>query len=239
MKKIIILGLFSFIFTSCQSQFWKEPIRGNHQVVTKTKEVGDFNGIAITGSYEVILQKGKEGKLQITADENLLPIIETYVKGRKLYIRTNKKFDIKKYTHLQVIVPVEDIDKISITGSGSVNSDSPWPFEDIKLSITGSGKIDLDLKSDQVKASVTGSGGIYLQGTAQEASFSVTGSGSVYAQNLKADEAKARITGSGQIKLRAISQLDANVTGSGDIIYLGTPEHIKSKVLGSGSIYGK
>jgi len=239
MKKILILGLFSLMFTNCQSQFWRESIRGNKNIVKENRKVGNFDGIFITGSYEVVLQKGKEGKLQIQADENLLPIIETYVKGNKLYIKTNKKFEIKKFTSLKVLLPIEDIDKISITGSGTVSSNTLWNFEDLKLSITGSGNIDLNLKSNQIKASVTGSGSIHLQGTSQNVSYSITGSGGIYAQNLNADEAKARVTGSGQIKVKAIAYLDANVTGSGDIIYIGNPERLKSKILGSGSIYTK
>jgi hypothetical protein len=239
MKKILSL-LILFAFSNINAQFWKNDISGNGNVVNRTRSIGNFDQILITGSFEVSLVKGYSGKIELITDENLLQVIETYVSKHKLYIKINSKFNLKRYTKLSITLPVDDVEGISISGSARVKSTSTFDWSTIKLNVLGSGSIDLSLHSSIIKAFVTGSGNIILQGKSDKVSCKVTGSGSIIGRELISNKAEIAVTGSGDIYIKSpVDKLKASVTGSGNIYYYGTPETITSKTLGSGSIIQK
>ena len=49
-------------------------------------------------------------------------------------------------------------------------------------------------------------------------------------------EALTKVYGSGDATVRASEQLDASVTGSGDVHYSGNPPKVRKNVTGSGGI---
>ena len=236
MKKLALLLILLTFQANAQFWFNKENIKGNGQVITEKRTIGNFSGIKITGAYKVKIVEGTEGKIMLTTDENLLPVIETYVDGDELVIKTNKKFNIKRYTELSITIPVEDISKIKITGSAAVRGMQKFHWKNLDLYVTGSGSIKLDIDNNELSAYVTGSGNIELTGKTQFVEEYVTGSGTINSEKLQAEKVKAYVTGSGDIYLYVKTRLKANVTGSGDIFYTGDPEFLKTKVLGSGRI---
>lgn len=238
MKKIIIISIL-LIATQIQAQFWKDAIKGNGKLDTEQRKVSDFNKLVVTGPFDVLLLPNSDGKISITADENLLPVIETFVKNGKLIIRFNKEIEVRKYTKLYVVVPVEELKKISLTGSGSVKNQQLIDWDEVSLSVTGSGDIRLKVQMNYIKASVTGSGEIYLTGKADATKLNVTGSGEIDAKNLKTLKSEILLTGSGDIYVDVSDSLKAKVLGSGDLYYYTEPEYIKVNSLGSGDVIDK
>jgi hypothetical protein len=53
---------------------------------------------------------------------------------------------------------------------------------------------------------------------------------------MKAQKARCRVSGSGNIALNVSKELDASISGSGDIRYSGNPPSVRTKVSGSGDI---
>lgn len=57
---------------------------------SETREVGSFDGIEISGNFEVELYNGKEGKLELTGSDDQLENIITEVENNRLKIRIKK-----------------------------------------------------------------------------------------------------------------------------------------------------
>ena len=64
---------------------------------------------------------------------------------------------------------------------------------------------------------------IMLNGTADQANYHVSGSGDLSASKLKAQQVEASVAGSGDITCHATDLLKANISGSGEIGYAGSP----------------
>ncbi len=236
-KTLLLILLWSVTYT--QAQFWKKKISGNGQVTTETRKVSSYDKITVTGAFKVKIVPGEPGIIKVTADENLLEYIETYTKGSKLVIRVNPEFTIRHYSKLAVEVPADYLSRITLTGSGKVFNQSAFDWNNLKLVMTGSGKMEIDSEVKHLEATLTGSGNIDLSGKTDTAEYVLTGSGDINAKNLAAQEVKATLTGSGNIYLQAIKRLNARIMGSGDVIYYGEPENLKSKTFGSGDIIFK
>lgn len=233
----LILSLLVITITSCNAQ-WGKTIKGNGNITTITRTTSDYNAIKLAGWMDFILVKGTEGTITIEGEENLLDYIITESKNGDLVIKTENNINLKPSGNktIKITIPFEDIDKVSLSGSGDVISKALIKSNNFEAKVSGSGDVTLDVDSDNVEASVTGSGDLTLTGNTTNLQVNVTGSGDFHGERLQADNTEAKVTGSGDIVVYAKKNLKARVTGSGDIEYKGNPEKVDTKVTGSGDI---
>ncbi|MDD7913070.1 head GIN domain-containing protein [Polaribacter ponticola] len=238
-KKIILTSIILTVSLSLNAQDWwgnSKKIKGNGNVVKVKRTTSDYDGIGVGGSFDVILVKGKEGKITIEGEENIIPYIETEVKGNTLRVKYRKNINIRTTKKLVVTITYEDIEKVSLGGSGNITNEGIIKSNDFKVSLGGSGNITLQIDADEVSSNIGGSGNIKLSGNSNELNCSIAGSGSIKAYELRTDKLYANIAGSGSIKTTVKSKIKAKVVGSGSIYYKGNPSHIDSKSVGSGDI---
>ena len=236
-NKQIILGLlavFTMLFNSEKAM--AQRVKGNGHVVEITRLVKNFDGIYVSGGFDVELVPGKEGPVRISAEENLLPYLETVVEDGKLKLRWQKNTSISTRKGVKITVNVEKINKLVLTGSADITTKMALRSDMMSLKVTGSGDMDIELNVDRLEASVSGSGDMELKGTAQKIEAGVTGSGDLDALNLRTNEAKVRVSGSGSLKITVTDKLVARVSGSGDVFYKGNPEIEDINVSGSGEV---
>ncbi|MBT2161682.1 head GIN domain-containing protein [Zobellia barbeyronii] len=240
MKNWIVLGLV-LVSASCPAQ-WGKGIKGNGNIVSIERSVGDYESIAISGSFDIDLVSGSEGALIVKGEENLLEYIVTEVENGKLVIRVEKGVYLKPSIHkggIHVQVPVESIDALSLSGSGDIVGHTTLKTADFKTSMSGSGDITLDVDTEALTASMSGSGDMNLSGNTRDFKATISGSGDIKAYDLNADNVEATVSGSADIKVTANEKLKARVSGSGDIHYRGNPKKVDTKTSGSGDISGE
>src|SRR5436190_8630480 len=204
----VIVGILTFAGCS-----FVNPTGGSGHVISETRNVSGFDSVSLDGEGELVVdQNGAEG-LTITADDNLLPLITSEVKGNRLIL------SVKPGTHID---PSREI----------VFKLSAKNLKD--ASIAGSGAVDLkNIQTDALRVELAGSADITAAGSADHLDLTISGSGKYLGSNLKAKDAKVNIAGSGDVTLTASETLDATVAGSGDIKYYGDPR-VTQHVFGSG-----
>lgn len=212
-----------------------ETARGNGVMKTETRQVTGFTGVGLSVPGKLEVKLGPTESVTIEADENLLALIETTVKGGELEIRPirrNLNFDAKA---IRIVVQAKSIDSLSIGGSGSISAEQLRGGK-MKLDIGGSGSIDVKrLDAERLEIAIGGSGDIKAAGAVKSVAVSIGGSGDVTAQNLVADNADVTIAGSGDTSIAVRTKLDVTIVGAGAVSYWGDPQ-LKRTVLGSGSI---
>ncbi len=110
MKKLIITSIIFTMSLSVNAQSWwnSKKVRGNGNVTTETRSTSDYEGVSFGGSFDVVLVKGKEGKITIKGEENLLKYIETEVKRGVLKIKVKKGVNLRMTRKMVVTVPYQD-----------------------------------------------------------------------------------------------------------------------------------
>ncbi len=238
MKNLLSLSLVVLLTTSCTAQ-WGNRIRGNGNMTTIERSVGEYDGVSVSGWFDVDLVDGREGELTLRGEENLLEYLVTEVKNGKLVIKVERGYNLKPSTWkegIRITVPVESINAVSLSGSGDIVGKTTIKSSNFKTAMSGSGDITLDIQSDSMTASMSGSGDITLSGSTGTFEASVSGSGDIKAYNLEAEIVDATVSGSADIKVTAKEKLKARVSGSGDISYRGNPQKVDTKTSGSGDI---
>lgn len=238
MKHLLSLSLIVLMTTNCTSQ-WGKKINGNGKTVSIERSVGDYDGISISGWFDVDLVDGNEGNLVLKGEENILEHIITEVEDGKLVIKIEKGYNLKPSNWKEgivITVPIEQIDAVILSGSGDIVGKKTIKSQNFKTTMSGSGDITLDVESNTMTASMSGSGDMNLSGRTGTFEATISGSGDIKAYDLEADNVEATVSGSANIKVTAREMLKARVSGSGDISYRGNPKKIDTKTSGSGDI---
>ena len=235
---ITMVSLF-FVSTTINAQYFQKKVKGNGAVTTITRNVSNYDEIGVAGSFEVTLVKGKEGEITIKSDENLLEYIVTEVKKGNLSIKTKKGYQLRSKQKIEITVPFNEIEGVSLAGSGNIYSNDEIKSNELKLSLAGSGNMDLKVSAKDLDTNIAGSGNMTLNGNTDDFECSIAGSGNLNGYNLKTSIANVKIAGSGNVKIDISNEVHAKIAGSGNVLYTGNPEIVKSKSVGSGSVKKK
>jgi hypothetical protein len=107
------------------------------------------------------------------------------------------------------------------------------------VTLSGSGNMTVGgLAAESFAVALTGSGQVSGDGAATRLEVSVAGSGLVQFTDVRAADVQAVVAGSGSISVTATERVDALVSGSGSILYGGSPHQVAKSIPGTGSITG-
>lgn len=223
-----------FLFSSCGfSQYGR--IEGEGPKVERDLDLSTIDGIALSINAEVTLTQGNTQGIRMVGQENILDNIETNVSGGTWKIKFKQR--ARDYDKVEIYITMAELEEISIAGSGSVTGKTPFRnLDDLELSIAGSGDITLDVEAEDIEFNDAGSGNGYLKGTADDLAVNIAGSGDFQGEDLQVRSCEASIAGSGNCKIRVSDAISANIVGSGDVVYYGNPDQVKSSSLGSGKL---
>lgn len=130
----------------------------------------------------------------------------------------------------------EDVE-VNRSGSGHIELDFKGPITSLSTKGSGSGVVRMKgVAAKKVFAELSGSGSVDLDGKTQSLKARGSGSGRVSAENLMASKVSAILSGSGRISVWATEELDASVSGSGNVVYKGSPALLNKTTSGSGKV---
>lgn len=217
----------------------QEQVKGDGKIVKEARQLESFDGIALAGPFELKLRQSDTQRVELEADSNLLPLVETRVvsgsKGKTLEVQVKKGYSVYSKQPLRIAVDAATLRRLAIAGSGKAEIDA-LKTDKVDFSVAGAGTVVApQLDAGTVKMSVAGAGDIRAGGKATELDVSIAGSGDVKAFELAGDEVKVSIAGSGDAQVQANKKLKVSIAGSGDVVYTGSAEPSTS-IAGSGSV---
>ena len=233
MKSLTAICVIALLM-SCSVGF--NSVKGSGNVVKENRSVECFTSVEAAGPMDVEIKTGSGYKVEVEADDNLVPYIVTRKEGRNLEIRLKDNVHIRSTNSIHVIVEMPALEAVVLSGSGSVKSSNlVTDPEKMKFTIAGSGNLFMEVKSPEVEVTVAGSGKATLKGETRDLEIHIGGSGDFLGEELKSEKAHISIGGSGNATVFASVDLNVSVAGSGNVIYRGSPR-ITQSIAGSGSV---
>lgn len=208
-------ALLTFALATAAAGALAATLTASGRAVTEDRAVAGFTGIALSLPGRVEVVQGATEGIRITADDNVLPEIESVVEGGTLKLRFSKRFTSVNNARIRVIVNAKAITSLAVAGSGDIHAPA--------------------LTAKRLSVNVAGSGDVRLAGRAEALDVSIAGSGDLDAGKLETQRASVSVAGSGDAVVWAREGLKVNIVGSGDIRYYGDPT-IQRSVVGSGSV---
>jgi hypothetical protein len=203
--------LFNFKFDVGNS------VSGSGKVATDKRDLKGFTSVDVSGVFQVEIVSGKDFSVEVQADDNILPLIETNVSGSTLQIDLKDKASTRSDMIVRITAP--NIERVETTGASKV---------------TASG-----IKNDSFSINTTGASKVYLTGETANLDIDVTGASMVDAEQLSAAIANIQASGASKINVNVSGELHSEATGASRIVYSGDPKTIDNHQSGASSISKK
>jgi Putative auto-transporter adhesin, head GIN domain len=203
------------LFTSCSLNLGGSGMRGSGIVKTESRQVAEFSSISFKSEGRVTVQQTGKESLTIHAEDNLLPLLESRVADRTLYLGTVNNTDINPTKTIEFVVEVKSLESLNINGVGSI---------EVK-----------NLQGKRLSISLDGVGSTTIAGSSDVLDLSLSGVGSFQGEKFKTKQATVRNSGVGSAVVNVSEQLNATVSGVGSIEYIGSPQ-VRESVRGIGII---
>ncbi len=225
-----VLALFAAAAAAAAS------ITGSGKPVTQARNVSGFTGNALGLPGRLELTQGDTESVLITADDNVLPEIESVVENATLKLRFRERALSTHRVRIQIKVTVRTLESLAVGGSGDIRS-GPLKAGKLTLAVSGSGDLGIaSAAATSLVVNISGSGNAKMNGGSVETlNASIAGSGDLDAAKLATRRTSVNVAGSGDACVWASDSLAVNVAGSGSIAYYGDPK-VSRTVVGSGSV---
>ncbi|MBO9731646.1 MAG: DUF2807 domain-containing protein [Chitinophaga sp.] len=228
---LLMIAIFSIILSSCT----KDNIDGSGHVVSETRSISPLTDVEVSGDFEVHLKQGVATSLGITAEDNIIGIVETGVRGNTLYIRIRDRKRLRRHLPIKIYVESPIFQRLQFDGSGTVDNQDTIRTSLFKYEVNGSGAGWLTLATGALNTTINGSGNMVLKGKADTHNSEINGSGNVDGAAMEVQKANITISGSGDHAAFVQQRLDVQIYGSGNVRYTGAAS-VVSNIMGSGKI---
>lgn len=189
-------------------------VRGSGVTAREHRDVEQFKGVDVGGIYQVELVAQKDFSVEVEADDNIVPLVKTYVSGGVLRIEGEKRFNSANPVIVRVSAPT--FESIEAAGACKVTA--------------------ADLKSQDLSIDTSGASKVSLSGQTAGLTIDVSGASSINAEELKSETATVDASGASSVSVFATSRINAEASGASKISYAGNPTSVEKHASGAGKV---
>jgi hypothetical protein len=198
------------------SRIW--PTTGSGAIVSEKRSVGAFGNLKLSTSARVVIRQGNRHSLEVEAEDNVQPLLQTYVDNGTLVVEDLKHF---KSSSAVVFITVRRIANLESTGSVAVQAEE-LNLPSLTLSMGGASAVHLRKVSiAKLHAELGGSSALKVSGTTNSFSAALGGSSIVQASEFEAKHVSVTGGGSSQAVVWAFDSLRIALGGSAGVSYYG------------------
>lgn len=246
MNKRTLLGLFMSVLLLGACNF--AGVQGSGRIISESRTVTAFNRVSICCGMQLTLKQGAPAALTITADDNILPNIESVISNSALTVRFKQSagtFGYRTTKPIQVNVTMPTVQGIDLSGGstaqagnletnalqltssgGSQATISTLNADTLTLDISGGGGATID-KLNGKTVSIQSSGGSQAHigaGVVTGQTIVTSGGGGYDAGGLQSETVNITMSGGGTATIWATETLNVQLNGGSTARYYGTPK---------------
>jgi len=237
---ILLITLMTVVFSSCNKENAPDCIQaaGDFKTVTRTLEA--FSSIELRDYLQIELCDAPDYYVEITAPGNLIPDIQTNVDNGRLKIENENTCNFvrsfKKRITVRICAP--SFPDIQNYGTGDIKCINRLECPLVSIdNRNAAGTIDLDVKVDSIHVSThTGVCDVNIKGESGETYLFSQGVGVIDARHLISANAFVNNSSINDVYVNTDGYFFAFIRYSGNIYYLGHPNHIDSDIREDGEL---
>ncbi len=216
LKRYKLIGCLaaSSLLASCFVNLGGE-LRSSGIVKTESREVSSFSAISSKSIGKISVQQTDKESLTISADDNILPLIESRITDNILYLTIKKDVSFIPIKPIEFVVEVKSLESLIIDGVSSIE-------------VKG-------IKGKQLLIFFDGVGSMTIAGDVDVLNLDLAGVGSFQGEGLQVKQATVHHSGVGSAVVKVSEVLDVTVSGVGSVEYIGSPQ-VQKSVQGLGSV---
>ena len=164
---------------------YADVVRGSGKSGRQSRELPPFDSVEVGSGIHVIVTTGPAKAVEVDADDNVLPLVETRVDGGKLHVGF-RRHNFWNSGDVTVTVQQPKFSELAASGGASIDA-ALAKAADLALESSGGGAIVArGLEVTQLSASASGGARLELAGTADQVKLRFSGGARLRAARLRA-----------------------------------------------------
>lgn len=240
MKTLHYIGLILLVL-ALSSWNLKKDLKGSGNSLKEQRETTPFEGIDVNNAIHVFLTHGNEESVEVEADDNIVPYIQTKVRDRILHI-TLKGDEIRSFSPklpMNVYVTIKDLQEVKAHAASSVEGKSVFKTEKLELDICSAATLELEIQAGIVELDVSSAANVTLTGTADKIKADLSGASRWDGSELETLKTDIDMSGASTATVKVKDELQYDVSSASRLVYSGDPRIYKAEVSGAGSVKKK
>jgi carbon monoxide dehydrogenase subunit G len=234
LSAILFVSLFmgvSTLFAGCRLGVPK----GDGNIVKQERKISSFNGIDISGAFNIYLKQGDAESVTLEADENIMQYIRTEVKDGILNVGL-KESHYHNTGKINVYITIKGLKSIDLSGAVDLQTQNKLSLSDLSIDVSGAADTRLEMAVQKLTIDGSGASKMSFTGSATEVSMDLSGASEIFAFDMPAESYTISLSGAGTAEINVTKKLNAEISGAGTIRYKGSPSEISQDLSGAGSI---
>ena len=176
---------------------------GSGVIVSEARPAEGFAALTVDGPLQVVVEQTGAESLVITADDNIVPLVTSEVRGGRLFLGYVPRASFSSTRGVVCRVTAAAVRDLGATGAARVEMKG----------------VDLD----RLDARLSGASTLEAAGTVERLALDVSGASRWSSAGLGSRTVTAEVTGTSYALVRAGDQLVATVSGVSVVEYVGDP----------------
>lgn len=162
--KSYVIGLLTALMLVVAGNTEAAPkrIKGSGNITSKQIEVGSFEAISASRAIEVKLvdlTQGKEGQVQVYADDNIIDWIRAKVSNGVLHLTIDNELRTLSNIHVNIIVPTSGkLSKVKATSAAEIKSEVRIVHKLVKIEASSAAEIKGNVVAEECTIDVSSAG---------------------------------------------------------------------------------
>jgi hypothetical protein len=223
------------------------PLRGSGRVVSESRTVSEFEQVEVCCGMQLVLTQGDAVQLTLEADDNILPEIETLVRGGTLTVRfrTNPGWlNLRLSRPIMVHLQMPTIHGVTISGGSGLETErletdrlalefsggsqgriGALQAANVDLLTSGGGQTTIDtVEVDTLNLEVSGGGRVAIDGgTVTNQRVALSGGSHYDGAAVEGESATLDVSGGSEAKVWVTETLAVQASGGSHVDYTGNP----------------
>jgi hypothetical protein len=211
-------------------------LEGSGVVVTESRVAGEFDTLVLSGTADVIVTIDDAIELEVEADDNIVPLIETTVVDEVLTVATSGEgVTLRPSGDVVVRVSTPQLSRIEHTGVGHVMVGA-LTTDNLTVLFRGVGEIGVSsLAADTVVVEASGAGSVAMAGRVMSQTLSLGETADYLGADLESEMASVGHNGIGYAEIWVEQELDVVIRDIGSVSFYGDPA-ISTEITGGGAV---
>lgn len=209
-------------------------IEGSGNVITEKRDVTPFEKVNIKGKINVKLVQGNQHNVEVIAQENIAPLLKTYVEDGELMVFLEAR--VKDRDKPEITISVKDLNSLKFGSGASLETHGEIKGDVLDMRSSSGSYGDLKLNYNNMNCESSSGSSLKMEGTIDNATIDSSSGSHIKAENLKVNKLDVSGSSGSYIEIHVNNDLRADLSSGASLNYSGNPQISKHNVSSGGAM---
>lgn len=232
----IVIGILAALWASCGGGE-TERIAPSGDIETRVEDASGFTRVSASVSFQIELSQAEEFSITVSADNNLMPLVEVEERGGTLHLGLKDPVNIQGNATLRAVITLPTFEGLDLSGATRATLSGFREPAGVEILASGASSVSGELSAGSVTVDLSGASTVSLEGFAFTGDLQASGASRLELIDFELTTASVDVSGASSAEVTVRGEITAaKASGASRILYRGDPTIKGLDVSGASSV---